>query len=55
MLEAVLNDPGLSAADEIILFLPPAFGLSENIRLLEDLAAIAPHFGWSAGPQLSST
>lgn len=55
VLEAVLNDPGLSAADEIILFLPPAFGLSENIRLLEDLAAIAPHFGWSAGPQLSST
>ncbi|MGF9564473.1 LLM class flavin-dependent oxidoreductase [Neorhizobium sp. JUb45] len=48
VLEAVFNDPGLAAADEIILFLPPAFGLAENIRLLTDLAeTVAPSLGWS--------
>lgn len=48
VLEAVFNDPGLAAADEVILFLPPAFGLSENIRLLSDLAeTVAPSLGWS--------
>ncbi len=26
--EAVLADPGLSSADELVLFLPPAFGLA---------------------------
>lgn len=45
--EAVLTDPGLAAADEIVLFLPPAFGLAENIRLLNDFAqTVAPHLGW---------
>ncbi len=45
--QAVLNDPGLAAADELVLFLPPAFGLSENIRLLADFAeTVAPNFGW---------
>lgn len=45
--QAVLDDPGLAAADELVLFLPPAFGLAENIRLLTDLAeTVAPHFGW---------
>lgn len=49
VIEAVFNDPGLAAADEIVLFLPPAFGLAENIRLLADLAqTVAPAFGWSA-------
>lgn len=48
VIEAVFNDPGLSSADEIVLFLPPAFGLAENIRLLTDLAeTVAPSFGWS--------
>lgn len=48
VLDAVLGDPGLAAADEVILFLPPAFGLDENIRLLTDLAeTVAPHLGWS--------
>jgi alkanesulfonate monooxygenase SsuD/methylene tetrahydromethanopterin reductase-like flavin-dependent oxidoreductase (luciferase family) len=48
VIEAVFNDPGLSAADELLLFLPPAFGLEENVRLLGDLAqTVAPAFGWS--------
>ncbi|TIX87380.1 LLM class flavin-dependent oxidoreductase [Rhizobium sp. P44RR-XXIV] len=48
VLAAVFNDPGLAAADEIVLFLPPAFGLAENVRLLADLAeTVAPDLGWS--------
>lgn len=46
--QAVLTDPGLSIADEIVVFLPPAFGLSENVRLLTDLAStVAPTLGWT--------
>jgi hypothetical protein len=46
--EAVLADPGLSVADELVLFLPPAFGLADNIRLLTDLAqTVAPALGWT--------
>ncbi len=48
VIEAVFNDPGLAAADEIVLFLPPAFGLAENLQLLADLAeTVAPALGWS--------
>ncbi|MBB6219408.1 LLM class flavin-dependent oxidoreductase [Rhizobium leguminosarum] len=48
VIEAVFNDPGLAAADELVLFLPPAFGLAENMRLLTDLAeTVAPILGWS--------
>lgn len=48
VIEAVLNDPGLAAADEIVLFLPPAFGLAENVRLLTDFTGtVAPSLGWS--------
>jgi alkanesulfonate monooxygenase SsuD/methylene tetrahydromethanopterin reductase-like flavin-dependent oxidoreductase (luciferase family) len=44
---AVLVDPGLSAADELVLFLPPAFTLAENIRLLTDVTTtVAPALGW---------
>ncbi|MEO5613478.1 MAG: hypothetical protein ABIR04_00925 [Cypionkella sp.] len=44
---AVLADPGLAAADELALFLPPAFNLAQNHRLLADLAeTVAPHLGW---------
>ncbi|GEL21195.1 alkane monooxygenase [Pseudonocardia sulfidoxydans NBRC 16205] len=47
---AVLADPGLAAADEIVLFLPPAFGLDANVRLITDLAReVAPALGWSPG------
>jgi alkanesulfonate monooxygenase SsuD/methylene tetrahydromethanopterin reductase-like flavin-dependent oxidoreductase (luciferase family) len=46
--EAVLADPGLSIADELVLFLPPAFDLGENVRLLTDLArTVAPVLGWT--------
>ncbi|GAA3858860.1 LLM class flavin-dependent oxidoreductase [Saccharothrix violaceirubra] len=37
--EAVRTDPGLAEADEIVLFLPPAFGLAADVRLLADVAA----------------
>lgn len=48
VIDAVFNDPGLAAADELVLFLPPAFGLSDNIRLLSDLATtVAPSLGWT--------
>jgi alkanesulfonate monooxygenase SsuD/methylene tetrahydromethanopterin reductase-like flavin-dependent oxidoreductase (luciferase family) len=51
VIEAVFNDPGLAAADEVVLFLPPAFGLADNVRLLTDLAAaVAPALGWSPTP-----
>ncbi|MCF7547970.1 LLM class flavin-dependent oxidoreductase [Pseudonocardia sp. WMMC193] len=45
---AVATDPGLAAADEIVLFLPPAFALPANTRLITDLARhVAPALGWS--------
>lgn len=45
---AVLADPGLASADELILFLPPAFDLARNTTLLRDLAQhVAPALGWS--------
>nr|WP_285608512.1 LLM class flavin-dependent oxidoreductase [Actinokineospora globicatena] len=48
--EAVLADPGLTEADDLVLFLPPAFTLPENARLLADLAnTVAPALGWSPG------
>ena len=48
VIDAVLADPGLSAADELIVFLPPAFTLAENVRLLTDLTAtVAPAIGWT--------
>ncbi|MDQ0456731.1 LLM class flavin-dependent oxidoreductase [Rhizobium paknamense] len=49
VLEALLQDPGIAAADELVLFLPPAFGLAENQRLLTDFReTIAPYLGWQA-------
>jgi len=45
---AVLADPGLAAADELVLFLPPSFGLAENVQVLTDLAReVAPGLGWT--------
>jgi alkanesulfonate monooxygenase SsuD/methylene tetrahydromethanopterin reductase-like flavin-dependent oxidoreductase (luciferase family) len=47
---AVLADPGLAAADELVLFLPPGFVLPQHVRLLTDLAReVAPALGWVAG------
>ena len=44
--EALLADPGIAAADEIVLFLPPAFGLEENVRLLTDMTeTVGPALG----------
>lgn len=46
--EAILADPGISAADELVLFLPPAFGLAENVRVLTDVVrTLAPALGWA--------
>ncbi|MEU5692095.1 LLM class flavin-dependent oxidoreductase [Actinosynnema sp. NPDC020468] len=46
VIASVRADPGLAAADEIVLFLPPAFGVRENVRLLTDLTAtVAPALG----------
>lgn len=48
--EAVAADPGISAADELVLFLPPEFGLEENVQLLTDMAqSVAPALGWLPG------
>jgi len=45
--EAILADPGIAAADELVLFLPPAFGLEENVRVLTDMAErVGPALGW---------
>jgi alkanesulfonate monooxygenase SsuD/methylene tetrahydromethanopterin reductase-like flavin-dependent oxidoreductase (luciferase family) len=44
----LFDDPGLAAADEVVLFLPPAFNLAENTRLLSDFVeTVAPQLGWS--------
>jgi hypothetical protein len=44
---AVADDPGIAAADELVLFLPPAFTLEENTRLLSDVATtVGPALGW---------
>jgi alkanesulfonate monooxygenase SsuD/methylene tetrahydromethanopterin reductase-like flavin-dependent oxidoreductase (luciferase family) len=49
--EAVAADAGIAAADELALFLPPEFGLEQNVRLLTDMAqAVAPALGWVPGP-----
>ena len=46
--EAILADPGIAAADELVLFLPPAFGLAENVRVLTDMAkTVGPALGWT--------
>jgi alkanesulfonate monooxygenase SsuD/methylene tetrahydromethanopterin reductase-like flavin-dependent oxidoreductase (luciferase family) len=44
---AVRADPGLAEADEVVLFLPPAFTLDQNRRLLADFVeTVAPGLGW---------
>lgn len=47
VVDALLADPSVPLSDELILFLPPAFGLRENLRLLEDVVeTVAPQLGW---------
>ncbi|MGW0036134.1 LLM class flavin-dependent oxidoreductase [Gordonia sp. NPDC003376] len=54
VVDELLADPGLAAADELVVFLPPAFGLRDNLRLLTDIAeTVAPQLGWE--PPASST
>lgn len=44
VVEQLLADPSVAKSDELIAFLPPAFGLRDNLRLLEDIATtVAPH------------
>lgn len=47
VVESLLADPAVALADDLIAFLPPAFGLDENLRLIQDIAeAIGPALGW---------
>ena len=56
VIAGVLANPGLATADEIVLFLPPAFELAQNVRLLTDLATtVAPALGWTPGRASDST
>ncbi|MCK9900420.1 oxidoreductase [Parafrankia colletiae] len=49
VVDQLLADPSVPLAEELIAFLPPAFGLRENLRLLEDIATtVAPHLGWAS-------
>ncbi|OAA21844.1 flavin-dependent oxidoreductase, F420-dependent methylene-tetrahydromethanopterin reductase [Frankia sp. EI5c] len=51
VVDQLLADPSVPLADELIAFLPPAFGLRQNLRLLEDIAAtVAPRLGWTPAP-----
>jgi alkanesulfonate monooxygenase SsuD/methylene tetrahydromethanopterin reductase-like flavin-dependent oxidoreductase (luciferase family) len=45
--EALLSDPAVALADEVIAFLPPAFDLEHNRRLIEEIAEMAAgRLGW---------
>lgn len=53
VIEEIAADAALQVADELILFLPPEFGLEENTRLLTDVAQfVAPSL---SGPSASRT
>jgi alkanesulfonate monooxygenase SsuD/methylene tetrahydromethanopterin reductase-like flavin-dependent oxidoreductase (luciferase family) len=48
VVENLLSDPAVQAADDLICFLPPGFGLEQNIRLITDIVeTVAPALGWS--------
>ena len=43
-------------SDEVIAFLPPAFDLAGNVRLLEDIATpVAPALGWNPATSTATT
>lgn len=49
VVEQLLVDPSVALSDELIAFLPPAFSLADNIRLLTDIATqVAGSLGWAA-------
>ena len=44
---ALAADPAVALADDLIAFLPPAFGLEQNLRLIEDIIeTVAIPLGW---------
>ena len=48
VVENLLSDPAVQAADELICFLPPGFGLAQNVRVITDIVeTVAPELGWS--------
>jgi alkanesulfonate monooxygenase SsuD/methylene tetrahydromethanopterin reductase-like flavin-dependent oxidoreductase (luciferase family) len=47
VVDTLLADVAVNQADNLIAFLPPSFGLAENIKLLEDIAVtVAGQIGW---------
>jgi alkanesulfonate monooxygenase SsuD/methylene tetrahydromethanopterin reductase-like flavin-dependent oxidoreductase (luciferase family) len=51
VVEQLLGDPAVQAADDLIAFLPPSFDLEQNLRLISDIAeTVAPHLGWLPAP-----
>ncbi|HEY0277625.1 MAG TPA: LLM class flavin-dependent oxidoreductase [Solirubrobacterales bacterium] len=47
VVEQLLSDPAVSAADELIAFLPPAFGYEQNARLITDIVeTVGAHLDW---------
>lgn len=47
VVDELAADAGLAAADELVVFLPPAFDLRDNLRLLTDIVeTVAPQLGW---------
>jgi alkanesulfonate monooxygenase SsuD/methylene tetrahydromethanopterin reductase-like flavin-dependent oxidoreductase (luciferase family) len=54
---ALADDPAIALADDLIAFLPPAFGLEENLQLIEDIVeTVAIPLGWEpavAAPAVS--
>jgi hypothetical protein len=51
VVEQLLGDPAVQAADDLIAFLPPGFNLQQNLRLINDIAeTVAPHLGWQPAP-----
>jgi alkanesulfonate monooxygenase SsuD/methylene tetrahydromethanopterin reductase-like flavin-dependent oxidoreductase (luciferase family) len=52
--EALLSDPAVALADEVIAFLPPAFDLEHNRRLIEEIAEMAAgRLGWHPAEPMS--
>jgi alkanesulfonate monooxygenase SsuD/methylene tetrahydromethanopterin reductase-like flavin-dependent oxidoreductase (luciferase family) len=48
VVETLLNDPAVQSADDLVCFLPPAFDLEQNKRLINDIVeTVAPQLGWT--------
>lgn len=54
VIDLLRADAAVQAADELIVFLPPEFGLAENSRLLEDIVRhVGPALGWAPAQALA--